>query len=389
MSNVTKLITFRLESLDNIAVVAPTAGQALVYSTANGGSWVNGSGGGGSGGVGSFNTRTGSVVLTYGDVIDALGFTPVNNAGDTMSGMLTLSSNTPSNNYHAATKKYVDDAVAGVSGGGGSSGVSAFNLRAGNVTLNSTDVISALSFTPYNSTNPLGFLTPATAVTSIDGKVGTFQLGSYLTTSGNTIDVRNVVTSIGNTYGAIQLGSNMTMSGNVLNTTGGSGGVIDFNGRTGLITLTSADVTSALTYSPYNGTTNPLGFLTVASAVTSINNVKGAITLGTQLTMSGSVINVSSDSGWGNVGSFAFAKCVPDLYPFDYTILNPGDSVAGSRLRPAGVSVYINGEVTIGRYVTSGFPMAGTWRCLGLAKGTSSTGDSGPQGGITLFQRIA
>ncbi|MFJ4626166.1 hypothetical protein [Streptomyces sp. NPDC088847] len=48
-----------------------------------------------------------------------LSTTYVNVSGDTMTGALTLSG-APVNNLHAATKKYVDDAVA--NGGGGSSG---------------------------------------------------------------------------------------------------------------------------------------------------------------------------------------------------------------------------------------------------------------------------
>jgi hypothetical protein len=41
----------------------------------------------------------------------ALGFTPVNKAGDTMTGLLTLSG-APTNSLHAATKAYVDAADA-------------------------------------------------------------------------------------------------------------------------------------------------------------------------------------------------------------------------------------------------------------------------------------
>lgn len=41
----------------------------------------------------------------------ALGYTPANKAGDTMTGFLTLNA-APTSNLHAATKKYVDDAAA-------------------------------------------------------------------------------------------------------------------------------------------------------------------------------------------------------------------------------------------------------------------------------------
>lgn len=46
---------------------------------------------------------------------DALGYTPLNKAGDTMGGYLTLSG-APSNSNHAATKSYVDTAVSALSG---------------------------------------------------------------------------------------------------------------------------------------------------------------------------------------------------------------------------------------------------------------------------------
>jgi len=43
----------------------------------------------------------------------ALGYTPVNKAGDTMTGNLTLSG-APTNSLHAATKQYVDDVASGL-----------------------------------------------------------------------------------------------------------------------------------------------------------------------------------------------------------------------------------------------------------------------------------
>lgn len=55
--------------------------DSLRWSFDNGTSWIDlggsGGGGGGGGGVVSFNTRTGAVTLTSGDVTTALGFTPL------------------------------------------------------------------------------------------------------------------------------------------------------------------------------------------------------------------------------------------------------------------------------------------------------------------------
>lgn len=59
--------------------------------------------------------------VTQQNVLAAIGYTPVNKAGDTMTGLLTLSG-APTGDLHAATKKYVDDKTAAESGiGSGSS----------------------------------------------------------------------------------------------------------------------------------------------------------------------------------------------------------------------------------------------------------------------------
>ena len=51
--------------------------------------------------------------ITSGIVTGALGFTPLNKAGDTVTGTLTLSAD-PQQPLHAATKRYVDNLVSGV-----------------------------------------------------------------------------------------------------------------------------------------------------------------------------------------------------------------------------------------------------------------------------------
>lgn len=64
--------------------------------------------------------RTGAVVLTSSDVTTALTYTPINKAGDSVSGTLTFSSGTvtglaaPTNASDAATKSYVDSVAAGL-----------------------------------------------------------------------------------------------------------------------------------------------------------------------------------------------------------------------------------------------------------------------------------
>jgi len=45
-----------------------------------------------------------------------------------------------------------------------------------------------------------------------------------------------------------------------------STGVMSFNSRTGVVVLTSGDVTGALTYTPYNNT-NPSGYITSSNVI--------------------------------------------------------------------------------------------------------------------------
>ena len=65
-------------------------------------------------GVSSFNTRTGPITLISSDVTSALGYTPVNLAGGTMTGPLILAGN-PTLALGAVTKQYVDSVAAGIS----------------------------------------------------------------------------------------------------------------------------------------------------------------------------------------------------------------------------------------------------------------------------------
>lgn len=70
--------------------------------------------------VDTYGRVSGTAAVAAGDITTALGYTPVNKTGDTMSGTLTFSSGTvtglatPSNATDAATKSYVDSLVQGL-----------------------------------------------------------------------------------------------------------------------------------------------------------------------------------------------------------------------------------------------------------------------------------
>jgi len=150
------------------------------------------------GGVASFNTRTGAVTLTSGDITGA-GGALLNSPGFTgIPTVPTAPNNT--NTTQIASTAYVQNEIASIS-----AGVTSFNTRSGNVVLSLADVTTA-GGAPIASPNLSGIPTSPTAAPGTN----TTQIAStaYVTAAINAA-------------------------------------VISFNGRTGAITLTNNDITAA------------------------------------------------------------------------------------------------------------------------------------------------
>lgn len=94
----------------------------------------------------------------------------------------------------------------------------------------------------------------------------------------------------------ITLGSGLTMTGTTLSASGSTSGVSSFNTRTGAVTLSSTDVTTALGFTPYNAS-NPSNY---------INTAPG--TSGNVLTSNGSAWVSSPPSGGGGGSVTAVAS---------------------------------------------------------------------------------
>lgn len=160
-----------------------------------------------------------------------LGYVPVNKAGDTMLGNLTLNAD-PTTPLGAATKQYADG-----------TGVTSFNTRTGAVTLSSLDVTGALGFTPGTGSGSV----TSVSVTTASGVSGTVANPS--TTPAITITLGNIVptsvatgTVIFNTAGARTHGdySNATASLRPLIQTN----TVNGNTRFGLIPNGTARISS-------------------------------------------------------------------------------------------------------------------------------------------------
>jgi predicted RecA/RadA family phage recombinase len=179
----------------------------------------------------SYNSTTGAISTTITQYTDTLARGAVSASGDLSYNSTTgvFSYTTPSTSgIVEGTNLYFTDARArasiSVTGAGSYNsttgvinivgGVTSFNTRTGAITLSSADVTGALGFTPYNATNPSGYLTGITS--------------------------SQVTTALGFTP---------------YNATNPSGYISG---------ITSGMVTTALGYTPYNSS-NPSGYITSAA----------------------------------------------------------------------------------------------------------------------------
>lgn len=267
-------------------------------------------------GVSSFNTRTGAITLTSGDVTTALGFTPLNKAGDSPTGLIEfLSTNFALEDDTDPTKRAVfglsgittgttrtytlpnaDGTVALLSGTqtfssattfstttgalnfgtsqssgaftvGGTSGTGTITL--GRSTASQTTNIQA-GATASGSTKTINFgtggLTGSTTAMTIGSTFGTTVAANGTWTFGTTISG-----SISGNAGTVTDGVYTT--GSYANPawitslaysklTGAPTNVSSFTNDSGYLTgITSGQVTTALGFTPYNAT-NPSGYIT-------------------------------------------------------------------------------------------------------------------------------
>lgn len=150
--------------------------------------------------------------------------------------------------------------------------------------ITSGDVTSALGFTPYNATNPNGYVNATQAknaapVQSVNGKTGSVSL------SASDVNALPSNTPIHNVPSGGTSGQVLTKSSNsdyALEWSTPSGSVSSVNGQTGAVVLDAEDVgalpSSTVIPTKTSQLTNDSGFITSAP-VTSVNSKTGAVNL--------------------------------------------------------------------------------------------------------------
>lgn len=296
-------------TITNTGLLGVTAGTGISISTVNQNSTITNTG------VTSFNTRTGAVSLSSTDVTTALGYTPVTNAR-------TLTINGVAYDLSADRSWSI------------AAGVTSFNTRTGAITLTSSDVTTALGYTPYNSTNPNGYTSNTGTVTSV--AIGTGTTGTDINISGSPITTSGTIT--------INIPTASSTARGLLSSTDWS----TFNGKqaalngTGFVKISGTTI--SYDNSTYYLTSNPSGYTSNTGTVTSVSGT-GTVS---GLTLSGTV-TTSGNLTLGGSLSLTSGQITTGLGYTPYNSTNPSGYITG--LSFDGLSSKTGGT---GTYQTSG-----------------------------------
>lgn len=302
-------------------------------------------------GVSSFNTRTGAVLLNTADITGAGGAIL---ASPAFSGTPTAPTAAPgTSTIQLATTAFVGAAVTAAGG------VTSFNTRTGAVTLSLADVTgtgvlsnTALAGIPTAPTAAPGTSTTqvattafvsasvAASVTSFMSRTGAVTLtGADVSAAGGALNASPTFTGTPTAPTAAP-GTNTTQLATTAFVQAAlasmTAGVTTFNGRTGAVTLTAADITGASGVTTAMLTTSPLnlaGWTLSVSAATTWNPAD------TSANMTLSNGNLTATSTNFSVGTRAAAGLNSGKSYFEVTMANGASTADGIGIGLASASL--------------------------------------------------
>ncbi len=258
-------------------------------------------------------TLGGVLSLTSSNITSGLGYTPINNAGDTVNGSLTFTSGTvtglatPVNGTDATTKNYVDSAISGLSWK-----TSVKVATTGNITLSGAQTIDGVAVVATdrvlvknqttNTQNGIYTVSAGSWTRSIDADTPAEINGSAVYVQQGTVNADTGwsetadVTTIGTDpiiyvqfsgSGSYTAGTGLSLTGNTFANTGvlnitTNTGLSTNTGATGAVTITNTGVTSAVAGAniAVSGATGAVtisvtGTVPTATSATTATNIAG------------------------------------------------------------------------------------------------------------------
>lgn len=227
-------------------------------------------------GVTSFNTRTGAITLTGSDVTDALGYTPWHAGNDGSgsgldAGLLEGQAGSYYLDLTNATGTLASARLPAFTGdvtsSAGSNNLTLATVNSNVGTFGSATQVAQLTVNAKGQVTAVSNVTITPAFSSITGKPTTLSgygitdaqgLDAGLTSLAGLTGTGVVTATATDTFAMRAIGvANATdildrQSADTRYALAASAGVSSFNTRTGAVTLTSGDVTGALTYTPLN-----------------------------------------------------------------------------------------------------------------------------------------
>jgi hypothetical protein len=166
--------------------------------------------------------------------------------------------------------------------GSGSAGVSSFNTRTGAVSLTSVDVTTALTFTPYDSTNPSGYTSNVGTVTSVTGN-GVLSVATGTTTPAISISQATTTTSgylsntDWNTFNSKQAsGTYATGSGTASGTNTGDETTATIKTKLGVATTSTDGYLTSANWTTFNNKANSGANTDITSVVLTTGTISTA-----------------------------------------------------------------------------------------------------------------